>query len=260
MAISYTRLPSNEYIKVALGPTGGATGVQEIGEPTAAELNNTAGSGMIPASWSISWNDFSFGMEASETLSEPSLADAASFEEFGANNYGGSMSFYYPAAYDDNSNLHSLIYDLTDLPGALIDAAVRIDGALPVTTAFADGDFVSVYRVSGESEANPFTPGESKRRTVGFTQKGDFAYNTIVGPHTLTAIAPASYAVGDKGRIRVSVQGRDYTNAVEFATSDGNVINIYPGGFFEVVGTGTATVTITDSKAGTATTVTVTPA
>ena len=137
MPINYTKNPSDERTSVWISPSGGSTlGVTDVYEPLAAELNNTGGTaGVIPASQSISWNDWSFGVEASEVLNEPSLADAATYEEFGQYNYGGSISFYYPEEYDDNSNLHSVIYDLTDIPGTKQDIAVRIDGDLKTSVA-----------------------------------------------------------------------------------------------------------------------------
>lgn len=264
MPIDFEKTPANERISVWIGPSGGSTlGITEIAEPLAAELNNTGGtSAMIPAAQSISWNDWDFGTQASETLNEPSLADAATFEEFGQSNYGGGISFYYPEEYDDNSNQHSLIYDLTDLPGTLNDIAVRIDGDTRSTAPAADGDFVSAYRVQGEAEQNPFTPGESKRRTVTYLQKSDFAHLTIVGTHTITAIpaSPTPWEAGRKARLRASVQGRDYTNALRFTSDDPDVVEIFPGGFYEVTGVAsdTATITIEDVDAGTSTTVAVT--
>lgn len=253
--LPYTKLPVDKRTTVFLGPSGGTTlGITEIAEPTADELNNAAGSGIQPASQSISWNDWGFGTEASEVLNEPSLADAASFEEFGQNNYGGDVSYYYPEKYDDNSNLHSIIYDLTDLPGELNDIATRIDGDLETTDPAADGDFVSAYRVQGVAEANPFTPGESKRRTVTYWNKSDFSHFTVVGPHTITPIPPATtpWAVGKKGRIRASQGGRDTTNRLSFTTSDAEVIVVHPGGFYEITGVaaGTADVTIEDPETG----------
>lgn len=264
MPIDFKKLPADKNVTVWLGPSGGSTlGITSTHEPLAAELNNTGGtSAMIPASQSISWNDFEFGTQASETLNEPSLADAATYEEFGQSNYGGTMSFYYPAAYDDNSNMHSLIYDLTEEPGVLLDVAVRIDGDTNTSVPAAEGDFVSVFRSEGDAEANPFTPGESKRRTVSFIQKSDFAHFTVVGDHAITAIAPATtpWAVGRKGRIRASQQDRDVTNSLTFTSSDATVVKVYPGGFYEIVGEDedTATITIRDTYTGDVQTVTVT--
>lgn len=254
--LDYTKLPADKRQTVWIGPSGGTTlGITDVDEPLAAEINNTGGtSGVQPASQSISWNDYAFGTQASEVLNEPSLADSASYEEFGQENYGGDMSLYYPEEYDDNSNLHSVIYDLTDIPGERQDIVVRVDGDVETTVPAVDGDFVSAYRVQGVAETNPFTPGESKRRTVTFWNKSDFRHFTVVGSHEITAIPPATtpWAVGNKARLRASQGGRDVTNDMSFSTSDATVVQVYPGGFYEVTGAaaGTATITITDRGTG----------
>lgn len=264
MPVDFVKLPVDKRTTVHIGPSGGTTlGITDVAEPLSAEINNTGGlSGMQPASQSISWNDYGFGTQASEVLNEPSLADSASYEEFGQANYGGDMSFYYPEEYDDNSNLHSVIYDLTDIPGELQDVTVRIDGDLETTDPSADGQFVSVYRVQGVAEANPFTPGESKRRTVTYIQKSEFSHFTVIGDHSITGIAPASapWAAGKKARLRASQQGRDRTNALRFSSDDPEVIVVYPGGFYEITGSAadTADVTISDPGTGDSVVVSVT--
>lgn len=252
VALNFAKLPADRVVKVALGPSGGTTlGITDIDEPLAAELNNTGGtSGMQAASQTISWNDYDFGTQASETLNEPSLADSGSYVEFGQSNYGGGISYFLPAKWDDNSNQHSVIYDLTDAKYHLLDIAVRIDGARQTTTAFADGDFVSTYRVQSGGDANPFTPGESKRRTVNYNPKSDFSHYTVVGPHTITAIPPSSFASGSKGRIRASQGGRDRTNALDISSANSTIIEVAKGGFYRVIGTGTTTVTFTDPGTG----------
>lgn len=264
MAMDYEKTPSDKNVTVWIGPSGGTTlGITDIAEPLAVELNNTGGtSGMIPASQSISWNDFDFGTQASEVLNEPSLADSASYEEFGQKNYGGGISFYLPQSYDDNSNLHSVIYDLTDQPGEKNDLAIRIDGARPTTATAADGDLVSAYRAQGEGETNPFTPGESKRRTVNFIPKSSFSHLTVVGDHAITAAprAVTPWKTLTKGRIRALQQGRDTTNRLIYTTTNSAVVEVYPGGFYDVKGAAatTATINITDPDTGDTIAVTVT--
>lgn len=261
MALDFQKVQSNETLAVFVGPTGSATGITDVHEPLADELNNAGGaSGVLNLSPAISYNDWAFGTEASETTNEPSLSDASTYEEFGQSNFGGTMSLYYPRAYDDASNLISQAYDLMDTPGRLLDVAVRNDGAVADTAAAAAGDFVSVYRVQRESEQNPFTPGESKRYVAGFIQKSDFDHYVTVGDQAVTAIEPASFAAGSKGRLRASQNGRDTTNRLQFTTDDPSVIEVYNGGFYEVTGTATdtATVTITDPETGDNDTVAVT--
>lgn len=261
--LDFTKLNSNKSHAVWHGPSGGSTlGITDVNAPLAAEINNTGGtSGMINVTPSISWNDWDFGTQASETLNEPSMADAAAFTEFGANNYGGSISYFLPAEYDVDADLHSVVYDLTDAIDAKIDVVTRLDGDIDTQQAAANGEFVSVYRVEGGADQNPFTPGESKRRTRTWFQKSDFSHYVVVGSQAITALAPASFAEGTKGRIRASQGSRDTTNRMTFSTSDATVIDIDGyGGFYTVTGedTDTAVITIADPGSGLSTTVNVT--
>ena len=257
--INYSKLPADRHVTIWLGSSEDPLGIEDVVLPTADELNDADGSGMVNASPSISWNDLDFGLEASETETEPSLADISTYEDFGATNFGGGISFFMPLDYDDNSNLHSVVYDLTDTPGDMITIVKRIDGATLTTAPAEDGDFVSVFRTQISSEANPFNIGESVRRTVGFNSRGDFSHYTIVGDHAIDIVEPSgSYNVGDVGRFRGIVQDRDYTNALQWVSSDSDVIEVTRGGFFRVVGAGEADITARDREANEEETITVT--
>ena len=250
--LDFEKLTSNQRLTVTIGPSAtGVLGITDVYAPSADELNNTGGtSGMQPASQSISWNDWAFGMQASETLNEPSFADSASYEEFGQYNFGGAASFYYPRAYDDNSNLHSVIYDLTDIPGTKLDVATRLDGDTKNSAPFADGDLVSVFRTRTAGETNPFPPGESKRRTINFVQNSDFSHYTVVGDRAITAIGGTAVTVGEGTRVRASQQSRDTTNSLEFTTTTPTLVEVFPGGFVKGLAAGAGSVTITDPNTG----------
>lgn len=257
----YVKLQSDERVGTFAGPSGAAFGIADLDAPTADEINNTGGiSGMIPLAQSISWSDTELpGVRDSEVLNEPSMADPATYQEFGPTNYDGSTSFFLPDEYNDNSNPHSVVYDLTKTMREILDFAIRIDGDVDALAPVVDGQYVSTNRMQIRSEANPFNFDESIRRTINLSGKGGFAHYTIVGDHAITAILPpGGIADGDKGRILAEVGGRDYTSAVHFSSSDPAVLQVYPGGFFEAVGAGSATVTIRDRGAGTSTTETIT--
>lgn len=258
--IDFAKLPANKTTGLFIGPGGGSTlGVTDVQEPLAAELNNTGGtSGMVNAAKATSWNDMDFGVQESETTNEPSLGDDSNYEEFGIQNYGGGMSFYYPQAYDDPSNLLSTVYDMTDQLGEVLDIAIRVDGDIAYDAPAADGQFVSVYRAEVNSESNPFEIGASKRRTVDFAALGDFSYFTVVGAHTLVAIPAATdpWDAGRKARLRVSISGRDVTNMMEFRSTDPSVVQVYADGSYEVVGDAADTASIIITEPGTDNTVT----
>ena len=254
---AYERMKSDRHIYVGIAPTGNATGVSNIFAPQESELEAGGAAGTLNASPSISWNDFDFGIQASETTTDPSLADDSTYEDFGQINYGGGMSFYYPKSYDDSSSNHSLVYDLTDQAWTPIDVIERIDGDISNSVDPEDGDFVHVARTMTDGEANTLTGSDALRRTVNFLPQNGVAVYTVVGAHTITAVAPSTFEDGDKGRIQAIIQDCDVTNMLSFSSSDPDVIQVYPGGFYEVTGEGTATVTIRDEGAGTSTTVTV---
>ena len=128
---NYTRLKGERTVTIWGGVTSAATGIQDTAVPLAAEINNTGGaSGVRNLSPTISWNDTDFGVQESETLNDPSLADESTYTEFGAKNYGGSLSQYYPKFYHDNSNELSLAYDMTKDPRTKLDIVERIDGLI----------------------------------------------------------------------------------------------------------------------------------
>lgn len=247
-APDFERLESNKHDTIWMGPTGAATGISNIGAPTADEINNTGGtSAVLNASVSISWNDLDFGVQDSDTENDPSLADAANYEDFGQENYGGSMSYYYPNENDDNTNNHSLVYDLTDEPRTKLDVVERIDGAKTTSTPAVDGDFVHVFRTLTDGESQAWDGAESLRRTVTHLSQGALAICTVVGITTLDIVPPATtpYAAGTKARLQVTAEDRDITNSCDFRSSDGSVVSVYPGGFYEITGASAATATIT---------------
>src|SRR5690625_4778123 len=115
--LDFVKVPPDKRIAVWGGPAGGAHGIQELDDAKAAVINNEGdSSGMIPFSQSLSWNDTEVpGMRESEEVNEPSLADDANYVEFGPSNYDATLSMFRPRDYDDDSNTHSLVYDLTHL-------------------------------------------------------------------------------------------------------------------------------------------------
>ena len=250
--LDYEKSRANKNVTVALGPL---SAIQNVAKPTQLELR-----AMQNASVSVSWNDWDFGMQASEQNSDPSLADEANYQSRGAANYGGSASFYVPKDFDDASNNHALVEAMTRKPGTKLIMVVRIDGETPTTTPFTDGDYVSVYVVETGSETNVNTGEDDYRRTIGFLQKGVFAFYTVVGPHVLTATpstVTGTVATG-KGRIKVTTGGREYTNALSFKSSNPAVVEVRAGGYYKIKGAGSANIVIEDEGAGTTATVTVT--
>lgn len=91
--------------------------------PTPTEVN--AGLNITD---SISWNDFDFGIQASNTTNDPSLAAKSNVSDRGAMQYGGSISIYLPADESDITNGHALAYAALATPRTLGYITIQIDG------------------------------------------------------------------------------------------------------------------------------------
>lgn len=251
--LDFQKLASDKNCTVVVGP---ANAVANVNAPTAAELN-----AMQNISHALSWQDWDFGIQASETVNEPSFADASNFTDFGSANYGGSMSLFYPGKYDDASNELSLAYDLTDTPWTLLLIAIRIDGEKPNSTPFAAGDYTHVFLAMTDGEANSLQGADALRRTVSLLQQSVFSVYTIVGSlAALPTPAATTLAVtaGSSKRIPVKVLNREFTNACEFSSDAPAIATAGRGGIVTGVSAGTADVTITNPYTGTQATVAVT--
>lgn len=216
--------------------------------PTVAELNAA-----LNISKATSWNDFDFGVQASNTIDDPSLADMGNVQDRGAAQYGGGMSFYYPADYDDNTNIYSLTLDAVSVPRTLGYIVLRIDGEKSTTLPFANGDYIHVFEVLTDGEQNVITGEEAFRYTINFLQQGNLAIYTVARTATVTVeVTPATLAlgVGDAQRLDANVNGREYTNGVVWSSSDSDVATVSNAGVVVGVTAGTATITATFAATG----------
>ena len=234
--LDFEKAPADKRVTVWIGAKGS---IADFDKPTAAEIN-----AMHMASDSISWNDFDFGMQASETNNDPSLADSSSYETRGQANFGGNISYYYPKKYNDPSNPHSVVYDMTKTPGTHLEIVVRVDGDVKTSAPAADGDFVSVYDIITDSETNSLQGADALRRTVNHLQQSAFAHRVVVGGGALVVTLLGDVTTeGGVGRLRVTQAGRDITGACEFGSSS-TAVAVSSGGGLKRIAAGAADITI----------------
>lgn len=174
-------------------------------KPTVAEL--TAATNITT---SIAWENFSFGAQASNQQSDPSMGDVGNTQTRGFAQFGGAISFFYPFDYADSSNPLLTTFNLLDAPRTAGYLIFRVDG-LKTTSSAPDkikgpvaGDFLTVYKVltDGWNDANT---GESNfKYTITFQPQGDLWFNATVNTTvTLTtpvAIGATAYSAAAPGR------------------------------------------------------------
>ena len=219
-------------------------------QPTAAELN--AGTA-LDVSDSISWNDFDFGLQASNTIDDPAITAIGKVSDRGAEQFGGGVSFYYPGAFGDASNAYSNTYDAMDQPRTLGFLVIRIDGDNANSPEAAAGDLVSVYKVMTDAYAEVITGEEAFRYTITFLPQGDLAVRTVVKGSSASAVVTPStltVAVDAHSRLTATVGGRNYTNGVKWTTSDATKASVSSAGVVTGVASGSATITATYEATG----------
>ena len=213
--------------------------------PTAAEINE----GCLDISDSISWNDFDFGLQASNTIDDPAITAIGKVSDRGAAQFGGGLSFYYPGAFGDASNDYSLTYDALDQPRTRGFLVIRVDGEQPNPLA-ANGDLVHVMRVITDGYAESITGEEAFRYTVTFLSQGDLAVRTVVGGTTPVIDATLAIDAGESVRLDATVGGRTYTNGVKWSSSAPDKASVSSAGVVTGVAAGSATITATYEATG----------
>lgn len=245
VTLDYTKLTSNGHVTVLWAAPGSFANWKS---PTATELNAA-----LNLSSAISWNDYGFGVQASNTQNDPSLADMGNRTDRGASQYGGAISFYYPGAFDDNSNAYSLAFDAVAVPRTVGYIVARIDGNKPTTQAFAEGDYVHVMEVMTDGQTNVITGEEAFRYTVNMLQQGSLEVYTVVRSTTVAVVVtPSTLAstAGDVDRLNATANAREYTNGVVWTTSDPTVATVSNAGVVTSVAAGSATITATFAQTG----------
>jgi hypothetical protein len=207
--------------------------------PTAAEINAS-----LDISDAVSWNDFDFNLEASNQIDDPAITSVGKVIDRGYTNFGGSLSLYYPRSFDDATSTYSLAYDALDAPRTAGYIVMRIDGAESTDQA-ANGDLVHVFKVMTDGYAESITGEEAFRYTVTMLPQGDFAVRTVVGGGTVGGVAATlASSVGDVDVLTATWGGRNYTNGLEWTSSDTSVATVRAG-VVTSVAAGTATITAT---------------
>lgn len=235
-----------------------ANGLANPAAPTKLELR--AGMDLSDA---VSWNDKDFGIQASNTSSDPAITATGNTQNRGAAQYGGSLSFYYPANFDDVTNWYATVWSALRLPGTAGYIVTRVDG-LELTQDESDtahpgrlpsaSDLVSVFKVETAGYGEQITGEEAFRYTITFLPKGTVATNVIVRESAVAdkplVSGDAAVAVGAYGIVKATLLNREATRALTWKSSDPLVATVSVNGVVKGLTAGSADITATDKATG----------
>jgi hypothetical protein len=216
--------------------------------PTVAEVN-----ACLDISDSISWNDFSFALSASNTIDDPAITAIGKVSDRGAAQFGGGISFYYPGAFGDSSNKYSVTYDALDQTRTAGYIVMRVDGQQPLAPAAA-GNMVQVFKIMTDGYAESITGEDAFRYTITFLPQGDLAVRCVLAASAspTVAVTPATLTIANNAikRIAATVGGRVYTNGVAWSSSAPSKASVSSAGVITAHSSGSATITATYEATG----------
>lgn len=245
---------------------GGVGAFANPAKPTVAELN-----ACLDITQAIAYDGFGFGAQASNKNSDPSWADTGNVQTRGFANYSGSISFFYPAAFDVATDNTYLTWDALDQRLSIGYLIFRFDGtkvsgtAVNASTGVAIAvlnDFIRVYRVQTDAWTDVNTGETNFKYTVSFQPQGQVYIDAIVAttaPVPILTIGPGTATISlaaEKRRNTISYRtGRQLaTNGTpalfNFTSSDTTKATVDNNGVITAVAIGTASITATDKITG----------
>ena len=217
--------------------------------PTAAELN--AGQELEAVTL---WESFEVGAQASETSDTASIKAKTAVARRAAANYGGSAAFWYPGNHTDMSNLASLVLAImkqVNQPGFLsvsVDGEIGEPGQPDIDFTYANGDYVSIFRIITDEWDDMITGEEAFYYTRNFLKNGfmrTYAVASTAAPVLSATPSTASVsAAAPIAAITATVNGRDWTRGCKYRSSAPNIASVSPSGIVKRVAAGSATITV----------------
>lgn len=232
------KITPEKRIKVVWLPV---SGVADYTAPTATELN--AG---LDLSRAIAWDGFEIGAQDSSDIDDAAITDEGNAVEAGFDQFGATIPLFYPGNMTDPSSDYVLAYEAFKTQNVNGWLYVRILGGLH-TADFADGQWVSGYRVVSDYTMHDTEGEDSVKFIVEFLPQGLMKQNAMVASADAPVLSDATLtmSVGDVDMLTATLEGYDVTQGSEWESDDPTVATVTPNGVVVALAAGTADITAT---------------
>lgn len=224
--------------------------------PTVAEMN--AGQELEQVTL---WDNFSVGIQASDTGNAVPIGAKAAVSRRASANYGGNTSFYYPGFRQDLANAAALVYAALKNVRVNGYVALSVDGEIgqasqpAANMQFANGDYATLMRVITDEWDDSIVGEDPFFYTRNFLKGGSLAAYTVVGTAAPVLVSTPSATTGASGTkiyMSATVNGRDWSRGIVWASSDTSKATVSPTGVVTLKAAGSVSITGTIPGASTA--------
>lgn len=246
------KFPSNGNVTVWAVPVAS---IADYRSPTATEINNN-GTDITNA---IAWENTTFPTATeSNDIDDRSLLDAGNATTRGFAQWEVALSLFRPKDPTDTLSDYGKAWQLFKTPRVEYYIITRVaQMTTGVLTPASAGDWVSVYRIITDAQADDTEGEDSYKYSFTGLAQGEVAVYTRVKTTSSIVVTPlgsTTLTVGDVSPLQATLDGEWMTQDVEWTSDDPGVATVSPNGVVTAVSAGTADISATHPSATGATT------
>lgn len=218
--------------------------IADLNKITPEEINKS-----VNITSATSWSDTTYPTaEASEDVSDRSLADVGNASSRGKANYKAELTLFYPTDVKDQTSEYAKAWNVFKKTRERLVLIARV-GQAKYNEPAKEGEWYSAFLLMNSTYKNNTEGDSSVKYMVKFLTQGQLRVNGLVKGADGATIEPTgtvSLGVGAHKRIHVKAYGgKRVTTACEFKSDHPEFATVSTAGVITGVKAGSATITAT---------------
>lgn len=218
--------------------------IADLNKITPDEINKS-----VNITSATSWSDTTYPTaEASEDVSDRSLADVGNASSRGKANYKAELTLFYPTDVKDQTSEYTKAWNVFKKTRERLVLIARV-GQAKYNEPAKEGEWYSAFLLMNSTYKNNTEGDSSVKYTVKFLTQGQLRVNGLVKGTDGATIEPTgtvNLGVGTHKRIHIKAyNGKRVTTACEFKSDHPEFATVSTAGVITGVKAGSATITAT---------------